>query len=98
MFSSNYHILATISAVATATVAIIFLASSASDTDQSLRTSGSRRLQSASDPKTVTAKSTTTGSYYNNNRQEQPQCIGLSHFPANTINTTQVVASYTGGT
>ena len=31
MFSSNYHILATIAAVATATVAIIFLASS--DTD-----------------------------------------------------------------
>ena len=62
MFSSNYHILATIAAVATATVAIIFLASS--DTDQSLRTSGSgsRQLQSAFDPKTVTAKSTTTDS------------------------------------
>ena len=56
MFSSNYHILATIAAVATATatVAIIFLASS--DTDQSLRTSGSRQLQSAFDPKTVTAR------------------------------------------
>ena len=58
MFSSNYHILATIAAVATATVAIIFLA--LSDTDQSLRTSGSRQLQSAFDPKTVTAKSTTS--------------------------------------